>query len=163
MSQTISAATARPAHIPESAVYDFDMFLDPAFLTDPHQRVLDLVRTAPPVFWTPRNGGHWMFLSHAANFKASRDTDSFTSQFATREQLDAMRAKMPPGSPPIPQATPINLDPPEHGQYRAPLQQAFSPKAMLALKEDIRSIHRSSTAGTSSALIRCGFAGTPEK
>lgn len=91
MSQTISAATARPAHIPESAVYDFDMFLDPAFLTDPHQRVLDLVRTAPPVFWTPRNGGHWMFLSHAANFKASRDTDSFTSQFATREQLDAMR------------------------------------------------------------------------
>jgi hypothetical protein len=57
MSQAVSAAVARPAHIPESAVYDFDMFLDPAYLADPHRRVLDLVRTAPPVFWTPRNGG----------------------------------------------------------------------------------------------------------
>ena len=57
---TLSPAAPRPAHIPDSAVYDFDVFLDPAFLADP-----------------------------------------------------------------------------EHGQYRAPLQQAFSPKAMLSLKEDI--------------------------
>ena len=142
MSQTatLSRAVPAPGHIPESAVYDFDMYYDPAYLADPHERVLDLVRTAPPVFWTPRNGGHWMFMSHAANFKASRDTESFTSQFASREQLEAIRAMMPPGTPPIPQATPINLDPPEHGQYRAPLQQAFSPKAMLALKDDIRAL-----------------------
>ena len=142
MSQTatLSRAVPAPGHIPESAVYDFDMYFDPAYLADPHERVLDLVRTAPPVFWTPRNGGHWMFMSHAANFKASRDTESFTSQFASREQLEAIRAMMPPGTPPIPQATPINLDPPEHGQYRAPLQQAFSPKAMLALKDDIRAL-----------------------
>jgi cytochrome P450 len=32
------------------------------------------------------------------------------------------------------------VDPPGHGRYRAPLQQAFSPKAMLALKEDIRAL-----------------------
>jgi cytochrome P450 len=133
-------AMPRPAHIPESVVYDFDMFRDPALLADPHERILDLVRTAPPVFWTPRNGGHWMLLSHAANFKASRDTESFTSRFVTREQLEAIRAKMPPGTPHIPNATPINLDPPEHGQYRAPLQQAFSPKSMLALKDDIRTL-----------------------
>ena len=137
---TPTPALPRPAHIPESVVYDFDMFRDPALLADPHKRILDLVRTAPPVFWTPRNGGHWMFLSHAANFKASRDTESFTSQFVTREQLEAIRAKMPPGTPHIPNATPINLDPPEHGQYRAPLQQAFSPKSMLALKDDIRTL-----------------------
>jgi cytochrome P450 len=135
---TLSPAAPTPAHIPEVALYDFDMFRDPAFLADPHDRIFELIRTAPPVFWTPRNGGHWMFLSHAANFKASRDTESFTSQFVTREQLDAIQAKMPPGTPHIPMASPINLDPPEHGQYRAPLQQAFSPKAMLALKDDIR-------------------------
>ncbi len=79
---TLSPAVPRPAHVPEAAVYDFDMFMDPAFLADPHDRIPDLVRTAPPVFWTPRNGGHWMLLSHAANFKASRDTLSFT-----RDQL----------------------------------------------------------------------------
>jgi len=135
---TLSSAVPRPAHIPEAAVYDFDMFLDPAYLADPHKRILELLQTAPPVLWTPRNGGHWMFLSHRANFKAARDTESFTSQFVSREQLEMIRAKMPPGTPHIPNAVPINLDPPEHTQYRAPLQQAFSPKAMLALKDDIR-------------------------
>jgi len=137
---SLSRAVDRPAHIPESAVYDFDMFKDPAYLKDPHVRILDLVRNAPPVFWTPRNGGHWMLISHAANFKAARDIEAFSSQFVSRQQAEAMRAMMPPGTPHIPNAAPINLDPPEHGQYRAPLQAAFSPKAMLALKDDIRTL-----------------------
>jgi cytochrome P450 len=136
----LSPAVPTPPHIPAAAVYDFDMFRDPAILTDPHQRILELVRTAPPVFWTPRNGGHWMLLSHAANFKASRDTESFSSQFVTRAQLEAIRATMPAGTPHIPMATPINLDPPAHAVYRAPLQKAFSPKTMLALKDDIRTL-----------------------
>jgi hypothetical protein len=45
---TLSPAAPRPAHIPEGAVYDFDMFLDPAYLADPHERILELLRTAPP-------------------------------------------------------------------------------------------------------------------
>jgi cytochrome P450 len=101
----LSAAVPKPAHVPDAVLFDFDMFRDPAYLADPHSRIIDLVRRAPPVSWTPRNGGHWMFLSHAANFKAARDTD-----------------------------------PPEHGRYRTPLQRAFSPKMMLALKDDIRAL-----------------------
>jgi cytochrome P450 len=101
----LSAAVPKPAHVPDAVLFDFDMFRDPAYVADPHSRIIDLVRRAPPVFWTPRNGGHWMFLSHAANFKAARDTD-----------------------------------PPEHGRYRTPLQRAFSPKMMLALKDDIRAL-----------------------
>src|SRR5215470_12023636 len=129
----LSPAVTRPAHIPESAVYDFDMFYDPAFLADPHQRILDLVRTAPPIFWTPRQGGHWVLLSHDANFKASRDPSAFSSEFLTEEQMRAMEAALPPGSPHIPRAVPINLNPPEHTKYRMPLQGAFSPKGLLAL------------------------------
>ena len=141
MNQTaLSAAVSRPAHIPESAVYDFDMFQDPAYRTDPHERILELVRTAPPVLWTPRNGGHWMLLSHEANFKASRDTGSFSSEFVPQAQLKVMLARLPAGTPHIPRPVPINLDPPEHGLYRAPLQRAFSPTAMLALKDDIRAL-----------------------
>jgi len=34
---TLSPAAPRPAHIPERAVYDFDIFPDPAFLADPQQ------------------------------------------------------------------------------------------------------------------------------
>jgi cytochrome P450 len=152
----LSPAVSRPAHIPEAAAYDFDMFRDPAYLTDPHKRVLDLVNTAPPVFWTPRNGGHWMFCSHAAIFKASRDTESFTSEFVKREQLEQMRAALGPGTPHLPNATPVNLDPPEHGQYRAPLQAAFSPKAMLALQNDIRTLANQLIDGVI-AKGRCDF------
>jgi cytochrome P450 len=136
----LSPAVPKPAHISDSAVYDFDFFRDPAYLIDPHKRVLEMVRSAPPVFWTPRNGGHWMLMSHGANFKASRDTESFSSQFVSADQMKAFMAQLPPGTPRIPLAVPINLDPPEHGKYRAPLQRAFSPKMMLALKDSIRAL-----------------------
>ncbi len=134
---TLSTAVPQPAHVPDSLVYDFDMFRDPAYVADPHERIIDLVKNAPPVFWTPRNGGHWMLLSHSANFNASRDTEKFSSEFIPRAEMAAMKAKLPPGMPHIPQPVPINVDPPEHGKYRAPLQRVFSPKSILALKDSI--------------------------
>lgn len=136
----LSPAVPTPAHVPESLVYDFDMFRDPAYVADPHKRILDLVRNAPPVFWTPRNGGHWMLLSHAANFNAARDTEGFSSEFIPRAEMAAMKAKLPPGMPHIPLPVPINVDPPEHGKYRAPLQRVFSPKSILNLKDSIAAL-----------------------
>jgi cytochrome P450 len=137
---TPGEAVPRPAHVPESAVYDFDMFEDPAYVADPHKRVLDLVENAPPVFWTPRNGGHWMFMSYSANFEAARDTESFSSEVIPHAQLEAMLAQMPPDMPHIPRAYPINLDPPLHGKYRMPLQRVFSPKVIHALRDEIRKL-----------------------
>jgi cytochrome P450 len=137
---SVSPAVPKPAHVPDSLVYDFDMFRDPAYVADPHRRILDLVKSAPPIFWTPRNGGHWMLMSHAANFNASRDTESFSSEFITRAELAAMKAKLPPGMPHIPLPVPINVDPPEHSKYRAPLQRVFSPKSILALKDSITAL-----------------------
>jgi|HubBroStandDraft_1064217.scaffolds.fasta_scaffold00032_41 cytochrome P450 len=136
----MSPAVAKPAHVPDSLVYDFDMFVDPAYLVNPHDRVADLVETAPPVFWTPRRGGHWLLLSHEAVFKASRDWDSFSNEQMSRTQAKAMRANLPPDLPYIPQPVPITVDPPEHTKYRAPLQNAFSPKAVAALEPEIRAL-----------------------
>jgi cytochrome P450 len=130
----------KPAHVPDSLVYDFDMFRDPAYVADPHKRILELVKNAPPVFWTPRNGGHWMLLSHSANFNAARDTESFSNEFIKRDEMAAMKAQLPPGMPHIPLPVPINLDPPEHGKYRAPLQRVFSPKSILAIKDSITAL-----------------------
>lgn len=136
----VSPAVAKPAHVPDSLVYDFDMFRDPAYVADPHERILDLLKNAPPIFWTPRNGGHWMLMSHSANFNASRDTESFSSEFIPRAELAAMKARLPPGMPHIPLPVPINVDPPEHSKYRAPLQRVFSPKSILALKDSINAL-----------------------
>ncbi|MBB6253330.1 cytochrome P450 [Nitrospirillum iridis] len=136
----ISQAVPKPDHVPDWAVFDFDMFHDPEYLADPHRRILEMAGKVPAVFWTPRNGGHWMLMSHAANFEASRDPETFSSEIVPRAQIKAMMAALPPGAPRIPQPVPINVDPPEHGQYRVPLQGAFSPKSMLALKDGIRAL-----------------------
>ena len=63
----LSPAVSKPEQVADGAVYDFDMYLDPALLADPHERVREVVRDAPPVFWTPRNGGHWVIAGYEEN------------------------------------------------------------------------------------------------
>lgn len=142
MSQS-SPMAARPAHVPEAAVYDFDMFRDPGLLTDPHLRVLDLMKTAPSVFWTPRNSGHWVFTSHDAVFQAYRDPETFSSRLTTNAQAAQLEAFLGAGGPHIPLPTPINMDPPTHTRYRAPLNPVFSPRAALARREEVRALANS--------------------
>jgi cytochrome P450 len=139
MSDTLLTAP-RPAHVPDAAVVDFDMFLDPALLKDPHERVRQLLRDAPPVFWSPHNGGHWITLRFEDVYRVMREPESFSSAPSSPEQQRAMMARMPAGMPRVPQVTPILLDPPAHTMYRAPLQKAFSPATVMALKDEIEAL-----------------------
>jgi hypothetical protein len=77
----ISPAVPKPDHVPDSVVFDFDYFEDPGLKQDAHGRALEVVRDAPPIFWSPRNGGQWVLKSHDAVFKASRDPDRFSNEF----------------------------------------------------------------------------------
>jgi cytochrome P450 len=131
-----------PAHIPEQLVYPFDMFHDEAIQRDPHARVADLVRNAPPIFWTPCNGGHWVFTGYEANFEAARNTELFSSAIMPPEMAAGMHSNLPPGTPRIPRLVPIFLDPPEHEKYRASLASSFSPKTMNSLQDQIRALAR---------------------
>jgi cytochrome P450 len=135
-----SAKAPQPAHIPDAVVYDYDAYFDQGLLANPATRIAELVKEAPPIFWTPRNGGQWIIQGYEALFNAYRDTETFSSTFLSPAQMKAMLASMPPGSPRVPSATPINLDPPEHTKYRQPLQKTFSPKSALAMKDDIRAL-----------------------
>lgn len=128
----------RPDHVPDALVHDFDFVLDPGLARDPHARVRELVRTAPPIFWTPRQEGHWVLLGHAANFAAARDWEHFSSEMIPRQQAEALLAALPPGTPRIPQPVPQSIDPPRHTAYRAPLRQVFAPRSVLPLKDAIR-------------------------
>jgi cytochrome P450 len=91
---TRGAAVPKPVHVPDSAVYDFDFYRDPAYLADPHRRILQLVQTAPP---TQRNGGHWMFLSHSANFRAGphRCLGSHLARVQLQTLYEQMLARLP--------------------------------------------------------------------
>lgn len=130
-------AANRPAHIPADAVYDFDIFRDAALLQDPHARIGELARSAPPLFWTPHNGGHWMALRYADAHFVSRTTATYSSVLLSAERKQAMAAAAPPDAPRMPQLTPIMMDPPEHTRFRLPLQRAFSPKTISALQTEI--------------------------
>ena len=137
---SFSPVAERPEHVPPSLVYDFDASFDEALLADPHKRVLDLVKNAPPIFWTPRHGGNWIFLSHAAIFNAARDYETFSSEFFPRELIAQFMQAQGPDAKHIPIAVPINLDPPDHTKYRLPLQATFSPRTINSLKDGIRSL-----------------------
>ena len=134
------SAAPRPAHVPADLVYDFDFNSDPELLRDPFAAADRLLAEAPPVFWTPRNGGNWFVTSFDLVSAAARDHVNFTNQLVPKEMREALLAKLPPGT-----ATPLNvlpssLDPPEHTIYRAPLNSLFSPKVALNLKEEIRDL-----------------------
>ena len=133
---------ARPPHVPDAVVYDFDFFADPGLVRDPHERVKEIIEEAPPLFWTPRNGGHWVALRYSDVVSILRDTERFSSSLTTEEQIAAMASMLPRGLARIPQMTPIFMDPPEHTKYRAPLQKVFSPKTMAALTGDIEALAR---------------------
>jgi cytochrome P450 len=136
----LSPLARQPEHVPDAAVYDFDMFLDPGLLQDPHERVRQILREAPPVFWTPRNHGHWVAMGHEAAFAVARDWERFSSEYAPRDVQEAMLRATPPGAPHIPRVRPISLDPPDHGKYRAALAAAFGPKAIKARTDEIRAL-----------------------
>jgi cytochrome P450 len=136
----MSPCAPQPEHVPDAAVYDFDVFSDPGLLADPHERVREMLREAPPVFWTPRNRGHWMAIGRDAVFEVARDWERFSSEFLPRAQLEAMLGALPADFPHIPRARPITLDPPDHAKFRAPLASTFGPKAIRARTEEIRAL-----------------------
>ncbi len=137
---TLTPAVPKPDHIPDALVYDFDLHNDPGLARDPHERVREIIAQTPPIFWTPRSGGSWVFRGHSAIYKASRDTAMFSNQYMSLEKMQAMQAALPPGTPRVPQAFTINLDPPVHGIYRSPIQSAFSPKSIALLRDSIRAL-----------------------
>ncbi len=135
----LSPRTERPAHVPESLEYDFDYNADPAYVEDPHARVLDLVEHAPSIFWTPRNGGHWVVLAYQAQLDAFRNWEVFSSEHFTPEEYEAMMAALPPEQR-VPAPIPICVDPPLQTQLRAPLVSTFTPKAVRELADQVRAL-----------------------
>ncbi|HKY91252.1 MAG TPA: cytochrome P450 [Nevskiaceae bacterium] len=129
----------KPAHVPDAVVYPFDYNTDPEYCRDPHARAADLAKNAPPIFWTPYNGGHWMVQSHDAVYEALRDYETFSSEHFSPAAFEAMMAELPEEER-IPAPVPICIDPPLHAKLRHPLHATFSPKAALALSGKVREL-----------------------
>jgi cytochrome P450 len=116
-------ATLESAPVNPDLVVDWDIYTEPKLREDVHLGWRSLHDTAPDIFWTPRNGGHWVVMRYDDQVKVLTDPEHFSSR----------ELHIPPmfnGNVMIP----LNLDPPEHTRYRAVLMRYLGPGAIRALE-----------------------------
>lgn len=121
----------KPAHVPDDLVVDYDATgLDPG-AANPADRLPDniaaLFEKHGPVFWTPRNGGHWMVGGYQSFFDLVRDTETFSND-----------PRKTPAERDAPVMAPVQIDPPYHTFVRGPLLAALKPDVIRALEGRIR-------------------------
>jgi cytochrome P450 len=120
-------------------VREFDHHSDPAIRVDP-LTAFDRFRDER-VFWTPELDGFWVLTRHADIRAVLRDTDAFSSRNTSIPAAGWPRPLMP-----------VELDPPDHGPFRALLARCLNGRAGVAIataveRESARLVERLAPAG----------------
>jgi cytochrome P450 len=103
-------------------VFKLDIYRDPGALANAHERYLELNATAPPIFWTPENGGLWIVNDSKLIQKVMRHPEAFSNRYnQIPKRLDE------------PIMIPESLDPPVHQPYRQLLKPLFEAEAVDAM------------------------------
>lgn len=120
----------RPAHVAPERVVDFDFYrFQPAAGEDIQAAWRRLQQNAPDLFWTPRNGGHWVALRAVDIETMQNDATRFShAQF----MIPAMPSAVP--------ALPLDRDPPDHAPFRMLINPALSPKQVQRLEQQAREV-----------------------
>lgn len=131
MEMTVSLARTGdvPDHVPRELVVDFDYLHDPLLKSEPQQAYLRL-QGAPPLVYTPRNGGHWIATRQAV----------MTDIFLTPEIFSNFPRIIPRT---VSMATPqpfSDIDPPHNQKYRRLLTQALGRKGAKSFEEHARTL-----------------------
>jgi len=127
-----TALCEKPAHVAAELVVDFDFYRPPGFDpegdVDPMLNLRNQLAGKPAIFWTAHNGGHWVITRGEDMVAILPDYQRFSSAvvFLPRQQR--------------PKFIPLELDPPEHGAYRAVLTPAFTPKTVAGWSERARAL-----------------------
>lgn len=129
----MSHQTADQPKVPDIApalVIDFDFFSVKAIDGDFHRGWKEL-HSGPDIFYTPLNGGHWVYTRAEDIAAAWHDPARYSNRGVamTREQREM---RLYPGE----------ADPPVHAHYRALLQPFFSQKAVQRLEQRMRELTR---------------------
>ena len=124
---TMEGCSPIPPHVPQNRVFDFDIHGDHRIDEDVQGSYAQILRDAPDVFWTPRNGGHWMVCRYETIFDIVTDPEHFSS-----------REMQIPRAPSRAIMIPLNLDPPDNLPYRKVLKPRFSPKSILEMEPKLR-------------------------
>jgi cytochrome P450 len=116
-----------PPHVPERLVRDFNHVYGPEVTAD----AFGVFRNAPKdrIFFSPRNGGYWVLTKTEDIREALQRPELFSSALTGIPAQPARWEKM----------IPLELDPPEHQNYRRVLAPHFAPKVVKAKADSIRS------------------------
>jgi cytochrome P450 len=108
--------------------WEFDL-ADPALAPRMHEVFTEL-RNGCPVVHSPRHGGFWAVLSHAAVQQVSSDPQTFSSAHGISIPLFSLGVKHPPA----------DFDPPAHTEYRRIIQRHFTRHAVARYEPMIRGL-----------------------
>src|SRR5271155_3080471 len=75
--------TGVPAHVERGQVVDFDIYTEPSLLENPHHGYKLLHGSRPDIFYTPRNGGHWVVTRFDHMIAILRDAEHFSNRELT--------------------------------------------------------------------------------
>ena len=119
-----------PDHVPPHLVFDFDIYTAPELDQDPHRTMVELLQAkkVPPIFFTPRNGGHWIIAGAVEGLEMLRDVERFSSE----PQYNANSRK--------PWTLPNQSDPPQHTEYRRIINPAFVPRTVAGMEDHLRAL-----------------------
>ncbi len=119
---------AVPLHVPQERVVDWDFYHIPGAEQDVHLAWKSL-HDGPDIFWTPRNGGHWVMTRGEDILRTQREPEIFSFAEVT----------VPRVSKPL-KLVPLELDPPQHTGYRTIINELFAPRFVQSLEGDIRQL-----------------------
>ncbi|MBQ0794889.1 cytochrome P450 [Zhongshania sp.] len=130
--QSVSLPDHTPDHVPAELVFNYDYHGDRYHgERDAEARIHDSLQRlhtdAPEIFYTPKNGGHWVVRSFQRISDVVQDPEHFSAK-----EMQIPRIENPPFF------IPLNVDPPNNIPYRQALMPAFSPKAIRDLEGKIR-------------------------
>lgn len=127
----VAAATAAPDGVSGDRIIDFDIYGVIAPDAEYQLAIKNLnAPGSPDLFWTPRNGGHWVVTRAALIEQVLSDHAHFSSRsISVPKEMNA--------NPPL---MPLQIDPPDHVKYRMLLAGAMSPKAVQPLGEKARAL-----------------------
>ena len=130
MVDTASPLAPRPDHVPPELVFDFDLFDIPGADYDVQLAMRAYQQRCDSLFWTPRNGGHWVAMRAADLRVMQRDYAVFSNS-----------SYLIPRKPPdMPKELPLECDPPRHTMLRRPLTSGLMPRVVKRLEQGIRSL-----------------------
>jgi len=120
-----------PEHVPAERIFDHDVFVVDAPDGDFAGAMVRLRDSGVPrLFWTRRNGGHWVVT----------DGDTIRMILEDAERFSSRAMRVPKAANPDPPMMPLMIDPPNLVQLRRLLAPAFTPAEVRRLEQRARDV-----------------------